>query len=293
MIQRNKSILFASVAVLFWSTVATAFKLTLRGMSFSQLLFYASLTSSVILFILLLKNKTDLKILLFNKKNFYRNVTLGFINPFLYYLVLFKAYSLLPAQEAQPLNYTWPIVVSLFSAIFLGDKLTLKIIVGLILAFFGVLVISTRGNLISLKFHSLIGVILAVGSSVIWAIYWTMGLKDKRTSLEKLGAGFFFGTIFSAIYLLFFGSFVIQNKMALFGSIYTGCFEMGFTFILWMRGMELSNNKGKTATLAYFSPFLSVIFIAFILKEKILFSSITGLIFIVAGIFIQSIKIKK
>ncbi len=288
---KNKSFFYASLAVFFWSTVATAFKLTLRGMSFAQLLFYASLTSTVILFSLLIRKKVNLKNLLFDRKHLTQNLTLGLINPFLYYLVLFKAYSLLPAQEAQPLNYTWPIVVSVFSAIFLEDKLTIKIIIGLLLAFTGVLVISTRGNLLALKFHSIEGVALAVGSSIIWATYWTIGLKDERDSIQKLGSGFFFGTIFSAVYLLLFGSFLIRNTTAILGAVYTGFFEMGITFILWMKGMELSSNKGKTATLAYFSPFLSVLFIAFVLKEKILLSSIVGLALIVGGVAIQNLKI--
>ena len=34
---------------------------------------------------------------------------MGLFNPFLYYLVLFKAYDLLEAQEAGTLNYIWPI----------------------------------------------------------------------------------------------------------------------------------------------------------------------------------------
>ena len=42
-------------------------------------------------------------------------VLLGLLNPFLYYLVLFKAYALLPAQQAQPLNYTWAITLSLLA----------------------------------------------------------------------------------------------------------------------------------------------------------------------------------
>ena len=36
---------------------------------------------------------------------------LGLLNPVAYYLVLFKAYDLLPAQVAQPINYAWPIVL--------------------------------------------------------------------------------------------------------------------------------------------------------------------------------------
>ncbi len=289
---KNKSFLYASLAVLFWSTVATAFKLTLKGMSSAQLLFYASFTSAVLLTIILAVRKTNFSSLLFSRENFAKNLRLGFINPFLYYLILFKAYSLLPAQEAQPLNYTWPIVVSVFSAFFLGDKLTLKIIAGLLLAFAGVLVISTRGNLLSFKFHNLPGILLAAGSSIVWAAYWTIGLKDGRDSVEKLGAGFIFGTVYSAIYILVTGSFLVENAIAITGAIYAGIFEMGLTFILWMKGMELSNNKGKTATLAYFSPFLSVIFIAFVLKEKILLSSVEGLVLIVGGILIQNLKFK-
>ena len=42
-----------------------------------------------------------------------RAAALGFLNPFLYYVVLFKAYDLLPAQEAQPLNYTWAITLAI------------------------------------------------------------------------------------------------------------------------------------------------------------------------------------
>ncbi|NJK98814.1 MAG: EamA family transporter, partial [Bacteroidales bacterium] len=48
---------------------------------------------------------------------------LGFLNPLLYYLVLFKAYSLLPAQIAQPLNYTWPLILVILSIIFLSKNI--------------------------------------------------------------------------------------------------------------------------------------------------------------------------
>jgi len=291
--KNNKSFLFAFAAVMLWSTVATAFKLSLRGMSFAQLLFYASLTSSV--FLLIHGLITDRKILskVFNKNIFLKNLLLGTINPFLYYLVLFKAYSLLPAQEAQPLNYTWPIMISVFSAIFLKQKLSFKTLTGLMIAFLGVVVISTHGEILSLRFHNLFGVTLAVGSSLIWASFWILNLSDTRTAEEKLLGAFIFGTILTAIYLTLFDSFIVSDPKLLFGAAYTGLFEMGVTFFLWMKALQLSEDRAKTSTLAYLSPFLSVLFIAFILKETILLSSIIGLALIIGGILYQHIGAKK
>lgn len=286
---QTKSNLFAFSAVLFWSTVATAFKLTLEGMNYAQLLFFSSFFSTVILFFFAKKESgANLKIL-FGKKALIKSAALGLINPFFYYLVLFKAYSLLPAQEAQPLNYTWPIAISIFSVIFLDQKLTLKTIAGLLLAFFGVAVIATRGNLLSLEFHSLFGVILAAGSSIIWAAFWILNLKDDRESGIKLFGAFFAGTIFTAVYILLFDSFKLDDYTYISGAAYIGFFEMGITFFLWMKALQLSDNKAKTSTLAYLSPFISLVFIALILRETLLFSSIIGLVLIVGGILIQRI----
>ncbi len=283
MINLNKqSLIYTLSAVFFWSTVATAFKISLEGMSFAQLLFYASFTSTVTLGIIAFKQK---KI-----KSFFsiKSVLLGLINPFLYYSLLFKAYSLLPAQEAQPLNYTWPIILSLFSVFFLKEKINYKKIIGLISAFIGITIIATHGNVLDLKFENLIGVLLALSTAIVWATFWILNLKDSRSNEVKLFSAFFFGTIFSAIYIYYFDSFILDNYSYLFGATYVGLFEMGITFFLWNKGLELSNDKTKTSTLAYLSPFLSIVFIALILGETILLSSILGLVFIIGGIVYQN-----
>lgn len=283
-------IVYAVSAVLLWSTVATAFKLTLAGLNYAQLLFYASVTSTIVLFLFAYNESKSDVLNIFKGEDLLKNIMLGLFNPFLYYLVLFQAYSVLPAQEAQPLNYTWPITISIFSVIFLGQKLSLRTIIGLISAFLGVVIIATRGDVFGLSFHNLFGVILAVGSSLIWAAFWTMNLIDKRKNSIKLFAAFLFGTFFTFIYVLIFESFAIGGIEYLFGAIYIGLFEMGITFFLWMKGLQLSLNKAKTSTLAYLSPFISLIFIALVLGENILVSSIIGLIFIVGGILFQQLE---
>ncbi len=274
---------------MLWSTVATAFKLSLEGMNFVQLLFFASLTSSVVLFFIALKNSKNEIALILKGENLKKNLLLGFINPFFYYMVLFKAYSLLPAQEAQALNYTWPITIAIFASIFLKHKLSLRTLTGLVISFVGVIIISTRGKFYALEFHNIYGVVLATGSSLIWATFWILNLKDKRQSSVKLFAAFLTGCIYSGLYILFFDSFRIKEPVFLLGAVYVGLFEMGITFFLWMKGLQLSKDKAKISTLAYLSPFISLIFIALILNEKILPSSVTGLIFIIGGILYQHV----
>ena len=167
-----------------------------------------------------------------------------------------------------------------------------KKIIGLVLAFGGVTIIATRGNFTSLHFESLLGVIIAVSTSIVWATFWILNLKDNRKSEVKLFTAFLFGTIFSGIYILAFDSFKMANYNYLLGAIYIGVFEMGITFLFWNNGLQLSNDKTKTSTFAYLSPFISLIFIAFILGETIMFSSIVGLVLIIGGIIYQNVVLK-
>lgn len=287
--QQKKSFLLTISAVLLWSTAATAFKLTLNGMNTVQLLFYSSVVSCIILFVLSYKKYSNELKKIFSKKYILKNISLGFLNPFFYYLVVLKAYALLPAQEAMILNYIWPIIITLFSVLFLNSKFTTRIILGIILAFAGVIVIGTKAEIFTFKFENTLGLALAVFSPFIWSIYWILNLKDSRPELVKLFSGFIFGTILIFFYVLLFDDFKLNNYNYLFGAIYVGLFEMGITFFLWLKGLQLSLNKAKTATLVYLSPFLSIIFIALFLDEKILESSVIGLLLIIAGISIQHV----
>ena len=58
---QNKAYLFAGIAIFFWSTVATAFKLALEHLEPIQLVFYSTLFSVIVLFfITLIKGKLNL-----------------------------------------------------------------------------------------------------------------------------------------------------------------------------------------------------------------------------------------
>lgn len=288
-----KSYIFAILAVFFWSTVATAFKLALREYDFIQLIFYASIVTLIVLFVILLvQNKIHL-IAVQSKKDFVHSALLGALNPLVYYLVLFKAYSLLPAQLAQPLNMVWPITLALFSVPLLGQKLGWKSLLALLISFVGVVVISSQGGITGFENTNWFGVFLAVGSSIGWALYWIFNVRDKRDQTVKLFTNFCFGILYLAVVVVLFSNFKLEVGIGFWAIIYVGLFEAGITYVLWLKAMELSTNNAKIGNLVFLAPFVSLLFIRFILKENIYITTFIGLVFIITGIFVQQLDRSK
>jgi len=285
--KQKRAYLCAFAAVLFWGTSASAFKISLRYIDVFSLLFYASITSTIAFFIyILLSNRLSLLKSLSGKDYLY-SVLLGFLNPFLYYAVLFKAYSILPAQEAQPLNFVWPITLVLLSIPLLKQKIRSRDILATFISFAGVFVIATRGDIFGFRFTDTIGVSLATGSSIIWALFWIYNVRDKRDEVVRLFLNFAFGSVLTFLPMLLFSNIRIPNINGILGAVYVGLFEMGITFLLWLKALKLSKTTAHVTNLIYLVPFLSLIFISLAVGEVIIPSTIVGLIFIIGGIILQ------
>jgi drug/metabolite transporter (DMT)-like permease len=285
----NKAYLFAGLAVLFWSTVATSFKVALREYDFIQLIFYVSGVTVLLLFFVLLFQKKIHLVFKQTPGQWIYTLLMGAFNPLLYYLVLFKAYSLLPAQVAQPLNMVWPITLALLSVPLLGQKISWISVGALLISFAGVFFISSQGGVEGFEKTNFLGVALAVGSSVLWSLYWIFNVRDKRDEIIKLFLNFSAGFIYLLPVMYFYSDFNIHPGESLFAVIYSGIFEVGITYILWLKAMNLTTSNAKIGNLVFFAPFLSLIFISLILKETIYITTFIGLIFIVTGVLVQQL----
>ena len=288
--RRNAAVARALAAVLLWSTVATAFKLALRRMDPAVLLALSSAFSCLCLTCCAAVDGNLRAVWRQRWTDWLRSAGLGLLNPFLYYLVLFNAYARLPAQEAQPLNYTWPLMLAVLSVPLLGERLGPRDAAALLLSFFGVVIISTRGDVLSFAVSDPLGCALALGSSVLWALYWIGSLRDRRDRSVTLATSFLFGTLWSVLYLAVVGrGAAVPDAAGLGLAAYIGAFEMGLTFLLWLGALARAGRNARIAALAYLSPFLSLFFIRTIAGESIRASSVTGLILIVAGIAWQNV----
>jgi drug/metabolite transporter (DMT)-like permease len=128
---------------------------------------------------------------------------------------------------------------------------------------------------------------LALGSSVIWALFWIYNVKDRRDEIVKLFLNFVFGTLFTLAAVLLSGEIRVPPAAGIVGVIWVGLFEMGITFVTWLKALQLSRTTAQVSNLVYAAPFLSLFFIHYIVGEEILPSTIAGLVLIVAGVVVQ------
>ncbi len=290
--KQTQAYIFALSAILSWSTVATAFKIALEGMEYIQLLAISS-SVAMIFFAILLTLKGEIKLILRTpKSDVFRSALLGFLNPFLYYLILLKAYSLLSAQLALSLNYIWPITLVLLSIPLLKQKIGLKSIACIILSFIGVIIIANKGSVTGIATPNLLGVFLALGSSIIWALFWIFNTKDHRQDLHKLFLNFTFGAIYSLTTLVILGELNLPEFKSLGAAIYIGLIECGIAYIFWLKAMTLTTSTDKIGNLVFLSPFISLFLIHLFIGETIYLSTWIGLSIIITGILLQKITTK-
>ncbi len=279
--------MYAGLAMLCWSTVAVAFKLALVSLSPARLLLISNWVAALALILQVTLQGKAATGFRQTRKHLLSSMLLGFLNPFIYYLILFKAYALLPAQVAQPINFVWPVMLMLLSVPLLGQKMHLTSLIALLISFAGVLVLSLQGNLKILDIKEPAGVLLALSSSVIWALYWIFNVKDDRDDQVKLMTNFLFSSVYITLWCWLTGELSGIPRAGILPSVYAGLFEMGITFVLWIKALQYATTTARVSNLIYFTPFVSLVFIHFFLGEKIYLTSLAGLVLIVAGIMLQ------
>ena len=284
---QSKAYAYGLAAVLAWSTVASAFKISLAHLSPAQLVLYASAASLFCLLGLLAVQGRLPELLPALRRHWRGSLIFGAVNPALYYLILFQAYALLPAQEAQAINYTWALTMSLLAVPLLKQKLQRRDIAAALVCYLGVLVIGTRGQLLQLHFSDSQGVALA--STLLWAAYWIFNARDARDPVIGLTLNFAFSLPLSLAWCAYSGQLGAVAWQGLAGAAYVGAFEMGFTFVLWLTAMKLTPSTARIANLIFLSPLLSLALIHFIIGEAILPSTLIGLGLILSGLALQKL----
>lgn len=287
----KSSYIYAGLAILFWSTVPTVFKISLAELDILTMLTIAVITSTLVLLIIVVFSGKWHLIRENNGRDLLNSAILGLVNPFLYYLILLKAYKLLPAQVAQPLNMIWPIILVFLSVPLLGQKIERKSFVALFISFAGVYLISSQGKPFHTGGSDLTGVLMAAGSSIFWAFYFILNVKDKRDEAVKLLLNFLFGSCYLLTAMILTGnSQPMIGFRGIAGSVYIGIFEMGLTFFFWLKALSLAKTTDKVSNLVYFAPFISLLFVHFFLNEPVYYTTPAGLLLIIAGILIQNRK---
>jgi len=281
--------------IVFWAFAFPVIKIGLTELSPVNLtimrLFITCIVFSLVYF-LFRKKFSPLK-----KKDIFPIFLLGFLGIIIYHFGLNYGEQYISASVSSLIIATIPIFTAIFAAIILKENITLKMVLGIILSLFGVIVISTLGNEeTSIEIQYIYGALAVVIASLVAAGYTIAGKKLlKRYSALSLT---FYAFIFGSIGLLpFVGSslFIEVANMSYVGwssVIFLSIFPTVIGYVLWYVALEIKD-ASKLGVYLYFIPVLSTIISFFLLDEKITLFFLLGGVLVIIGLVIVNKQNKK
>ncbi len=282
---------YLSLCIALWASIPVASKKILSELDSIQMLFYSTLFSLIVLWLILIVQRKHKNMGSYSLRDYLNMAFLGFLGTYLYYVLLYTAFELTTAQEGFILAYTWPILVLALSFLILKEELTIKKIIAILISFLGIIIIVTRGKIFSLVLTNIIGDIIAILGAFVFALFSILGKKYNYDKTISAFIYFLTAQFLVTITLLAFSSLKVPSIETWIWLIYNGLLVNGVTYIWWFKALEKVDTHIVSTTL-YLTPFLSLIYIWLFLGEKIFISSIIGLTIIVTGILIQTYEPK-
>ncbi len=271
--------------MLSWSTVSTAYKIALESLSSIQLMYVSMAVAAIFLLVIMAATGHIRDFLALSPRRYVIGALLG-VTLYLYFIFLFGGYDRLPAQIAQPFNYTWTLVFALLAAKTMKQQIRKRELLWMVVAYSGVVVI-TSGASGTLGQISPTGLAFIATSTVIFAVYWVIKMKDDASSQAELVLCFAITCALAACTMAAREEAFILPLHPVLAAAYTGLFDLGVPYVLWGMALSLSSSAARISTIPLLGPFLGLVWIRIILHEPIAWTTIPGLMLIVGGIFMQ------
>lgn len=275
--------------VVVWGASWPIYKLALQ---YTPPLLFSGLRATIggiLLGVLLFKRRDKINW----NKNWKLYVISALFNTFLFFGIQTVGLNYLPGGLFSILVYFQPVLLGLFAWIWLGEFMTPLKIVGLLIGFIGIVIVSLDG----LTFHvSAIGVSLGLISAVCWALgvifvkkvsdtvdpYWMVSLQSIIGGIALLGTG----TLFEN------WSDIIWNSRYMVGLSYGAIFGISLTFLIYYKLIN-EGEASKVGSFTFLVPIIAVILGAVFLDEPVTYLLIVGLILVGLSILIVNYKSKE
>jgi drug/metabolite transporter (DMT)-like permease len=187
--------------------------------------------------------------------------TLGIGGLFGYHALYFAALRLAPPAEAGLINYLWPLLIVLFSALLPGERVKAAHVVGALLGFAGIIVlISGRADLHMRAEHGL-GYLCAFAGAFVWSGYSVLSRRFGSVPTDAV-AGFCLVTsaLSLACHLILEKTVWPATRTEWLALVALGTGPVGAAFYLWDVGVK----RGDIRLLgvgSYAAPVLSTSFL--------------------------------
>lgn len=183
---------------------------------------------------------------------------LGIYGLFGYHALYFLALKTAPAVEANLVNYLWPLLIVLFSALLPGERLRWFHVAGAALGLAGAAILTLGGGSLALSWDFALGYGAALGCALVWSSYSVLSRRFGEVPSDSVG-GFCAATALLgfAAHALFETTMWPQGwEWAAVAVLGLG--PVGLAFYLWDHGMKRGDIRALGA-LSYATPLLSTV----------------------------------
>ncbi|MEA1973214.1 MAG: DMT family transporter [Candidatus Cloacimonadota bacterium] len=286
MLKKIKIIIFALLAMLFWGSSFVWFK--------EVYVYYKPVTVtvarlSISYFLLLIWAKSTNKYEIIKKEDLKSIMLLAFAEPFCYFIGESFGMQFVSPTLGAIIISTIPLITPFFAYFILKERITLWTIGGLILSFYGVIIIVSQNSIGEISFLGIGLMFFAVISGTLYGIFLKRVI-DKYSAVTIVRYQNFFGFLYFLPLFLFielddflavpFSWQAIEPifKLAIFGS--TLAFIL-FTQVIRNIGLSIAN------LYANFIPVFTTIVAYFVLEEPITSRKLLGISIVISGLLLS------
>lgn len=220
---------------------------------------------------------------------------LGMTGIFLYNAFFFTGLQSVPAGRAALIIASAPVVISIMSALFLGERLTLFKIIGTCVSLTGVSVVLSGGNPVTLFEGGLShGDLMILGCVAAWTAYSIAGGRVMRRldPLLTVTWACLLGTLMLTVPALYFGVLHDAGRASAvdWGNIvFLGVAATGVAFTWYYAGIR-AIGAARAGIFINLVPVFAIILGSLILHEQITSSLLAGGSMVIAGVYLTNRK---
>lgn len=280
--------IFGILAILLWASLGL-FSIITTNIPAFQLTAMSFFVASFIGLLLLKKQRVHVKELFkISPKVWFIGITGLFGYHFFYFLAMKNA----PAVEANLLNYLWPLLIVVFSALLPNEKLKWYHILGTLLGLAGAFLLVSKDGSFNFEVQYMWGYVFALIAALTWSSYSVISRTLSHIPTYAV-TGFCIATVlFSTLCHLIFEVTVIPSSLELFGALMLGLGPVGGAFYLWDYGVKNADIK-LLGSISYFTPLLSTLLLVFLGYANFTLGVVLACFFIVLGSFVSSAQYLK
>ena len=184
---------------------------------------------------------------------------LGVGGLFGFHALYFTSLRLAPPVEANLVNYTWPLLIVVFSGLLPGERLRPHHVIGALLGLVGAAAIVTRGEGLNIDPAHTGGYLAACASALTWAGYSILSRRMGAVPTATV-AGFCLMTALLSVpcHLAFETTVWPESATQWAAVIGLGLFPVGLAFFVWDHGVKRGDIQVLGAA-SYLSPLLSTL----------------------------------